>query len=126
MLCLLKCFDIFDLMINYAPFQVQKPINTIQKATHLLQITPRFSVLPEYSTLCFPHCTDARSSWGIILYQGFHFLTPAPPPPPLIQTQLGKFFQQENNIVTLNQLYKKRKLMTNEFCSIESKSSEGE
>lgn len=106
-LCLLKCFDTFDFVINYAPFQVQKPMNTIQKATHLLQIALRFSVLPEDSTLCFSHCTDAHSSWGIILYQDFHFLTPAPPPPPFIQTQSGKFFQQENNIVTLNQLYKK-------------------
>lgn len=79
----------------------------VQKATHLPQVTPKFSILPEYTTYCFPRCTDAHSSWGIILYQYFHFLTPAPPLPPFIQTQLGKYFQQENSIVTLNQMYKK-------------------
>lgn len=98
-------------------FRHKNLLMQVQKTTHLQQVTPKFSILPEYTTYCFPGCTDAHSSWGIILYQDFHFLTPAPLPPPLIQTQLGKYFQQENNIVTLNQLYKKRKWMTNEFWS---------
>lgn len=58
----------------------------------------------------------------------FRFLIPAPLPPTLIQTQLGKYFKQENNIVTLNQPYKRGNGWQMHFCLsfVESKSSERE
>lgn len=58
----------------------------------------------------------------------FRFLTPAPPPPPLIQAQMGKYFKQENNIVTLKEPYKRGNGWQTNFCLsfVESKSPERE
>lgn len=106
MLCSLKCSDICDCVTNCVTLQVtaeQKHRKPLRPSAGNIYLFNPGRVQHSFPKLQHTHLQDNLTSV-------FHFLTPAPPPPPLIQALVGKYFTQESDIATLNQTCKRKRM----------------